>query len=79
MLLRDGAAQSAVIDGLDDMIRRMQQIPGGWARPDSWALVQNSYLQIVETLELALRSWFEDDDGAVAGLHGEHYKPCVLL
>jgi len=40
MLLRDGAAQSAVIDGLDDMIRRMQQIPGGWARPDSWALVQ---------------------------------------
>lgn len=56
------------------MIRRMQQIPGGWARPDSWALAQNSYLQLVETLELALRSWFEDDDGAVAGLHGEHYK-----
>ncbi|MGH3826905.1 MAG: PIN domain-containing protein [Pseudonocardiaceae bacterium] len=59
---------------MDDMIRRMQQIPGGWARPDSWALVQNSYLQLVETLEQALRSWFEDDDGAVAGLYGEHYK-----
>jgi hypothetical protein len=36
--------------------------------------VQNSYLQLVETLEQALRSWFEDDDGAVAGLYGEHYK-----
>jgi hypothetical protein len=56
------------------MIRRMQQIPGGWARPDSWALVQNSCLQLVETLERALSSWFEDDDGAVAGLHGEHCK-----
>ena len=56
------------------MIRRMQQIPGGWARPDSRALVQNSYLHLVETLEGALSSWFEDDDGAVAGLHGEHYK-----
>jgi rRNA-processing protein FCF1 len=31
-------------------------------------------LQLVETLEKALRSWFEDDDGAVAALHGEHYK-----
>jgi hypothetical protein len=56
------------------MMRRMQQIPGGWARPGSWALVQNSYFQLVETLEQALSSWFEDDDGAVAGLHGEHYK-----
>jgi hypothetical protein len=56
------------------MIRRMQRIPGGWARPDSWALVQNSYLQLVETLEQALSSWFEDDDGAVAGLHGERCK-----
>ena len=74
MLLSKGATPLAVIDGLDDMIRRMQQIPGGWARPDSWALVQNSYLQLVETLEQALRSWFEDDDGAVAGLYGEHYK-----
>jgi hypothetical protein len=36
--------------------------------------VQNSYLQLVETLERALSSWFEDDDGAVVGLHGEHYK-----
>jgi hypothetical protein len=36
--------------------------------------VQNSYLRLVETLEQALRSWFEDDDGAVAGLYGEHYK-----
>jgi len=48
------------------MIRRMQQIPAGWARPDSWALVQNSCLQLVETLEQALSSWFEDDDGAMA-------------
>jgi rRNA-processing protein FCF1 len=74
MLLSEGASSSSVIDGLDDMIRRMQQIPGGWARPDSWTLVQNSYLQVVEILERALRSWFEDDDGAVAGLYGEHYK-----
>jgi len=73
-LLSEGASPSSVIDGLDDMIRRMQQIPGGWARPDSRALVQNSYLHLVETLEGALSSWFEDDDGAVAGLHGEHYK-----
>jgi hypothetical protein len=36
--------------------------------------VQNSYLQLVETLEQALSSWFEDDDGAVAGLRGEHCK-----
>jgi hypothetical protein len=43
-------------------------------RPDSWALVQNSCLQLVETLEQALSSWFEDDDGAVAGLRGEHCK-----
>ena len=68
------ACPSSVIDGLDDMIRRMQQIPGGWARPDSRALVQDSCVQLVETLERALSSWFEDDDGAVAGLHGEHYK-----
>lgn len=74
MLLSEGAPPAAVIDGLDDMIRRMQQIPGGWARPDSWSLVQNSYLQLAETLEQALRSWFEDDDGAVTGLYGEHYK-----
>jgi hypothetical protein len=74
MLLSEGATPVAVGDGLDDMIRRMQQIPGGWARPDSWSLVQNSYLQLVETLEQALLSWFEDDDGAVAGLYGEHYK-----
>jgi rRNA-processing protein FCF1 len=74
MLLSEGAAPAAVADGLDDMIRRMQQIPGGWARPDSWSLVQNSYLQLVETLEQALRSWFEDDDGAAAGLYGGHYK-----
>jgi hypothetical protein len=52
----------------------MRQVLGGWARPGSWALVQNSYLQLVETLEQALSSWFEDDDGAVAGLHGEHCK-----
>jgi hypothetical protein len=74
MLLSEGVTPVAVADGLDDMIRRLQQIPGGWARPDSWSLVQNSYLQLVETLEQALRSWFEDDDGAVAGLYGEHYK-----
>ena len=49
------------------MIRRMQQIPGGWARSNWWALVQNSYLQLVEALERPLSSWFEDDDGAVAG------------
>jgi hypothetical protein len=74
LLLSEGATPAAVADGLDDMIRRMQQISGGWARPDSRSLVQNSYLQLVETLEQALRSWFEDDDGAVAGLYGEHYK-----
>jgi hypothetical protein len=74
MLLNEHAPPDAVISGLDDMIRRLQQIPGGWSRPDSWAVVQNSYLQLVETLEQALRSWFEDDDGAVTGLHGEHYK-----
>ena len=67
MLLSEGASPSSVIDGLDDMIRRMQQIPSGWARPDSWALVQNSYLQLVETLDQALSSWFEDDDGARVG------------
>jgi hypothetical protein len=27
----------------------------------------------METLERALRSWFEDDDGSRAGLFGEHY------
>lgn len=74
MLLSEGTSPAPVIDGLDDMIRRMQQIPAGWARPDSWPLVQNSYLQLVETLEQALKSWFDDDDGAVAGLYGEHYK-----
>jgi len=74
MLLSEGASPSSAIDGLDDMIRRMQQIPSGWARPDSWTMVQNSYLQLVETLEQALRSWFEDDDGAVAGLYGGYYK-----
>jgi hypothetical protein len=74
MFLNEHAPPAAVISGLDDMIRRLQQIPGGWARPDSWATVQNSYLQLVETLEQALRSWFEDDDGAVTGLYGEHYK-----
>lgn len=47
MLLSEGASPAAVVDGLDDMVRRMQQIPGGWARPDSWAVVQNSYLQLV--------------------------------
>ena len=74
MLLNEHAPPAAVINGLDDMIRRLQQIPSGWARPDSWAAVQNSYLQLVETLEQALRSWFEDDDGAVIGFHGGHYK-----
>jgi len=74
MLHSEGATPIAVADGLDDMIRQMQQIPGSWARPDSWSLVQNSYLQLVETLEQALRSWFEDDDGAVAGLYSEHYR-----
>jgi hypothetical protein len=28
----------------------------------------------VETLERSLRSWSEDDDGAVAWLYGEQYK-----
>jgi hypothetical protein len=35
--------------------------------------VQNSYLQLAETLAQALRSWFEDDDGVIAGLYGDHY------
>jgi hypothetical protein len=71
-LLQDNLARHW--QALEDMIRRMQPIPGGWARHDSWSLVQNSYLQLVETLEEALRSWFEDDDDAVAGLYGEHFK-----
>jgi hypothetical protein len=74
MLLNEHASPAAVISGLDDMIRRLQQISGGWARPDAWARVQNSYLQLVETLEQSLRSWFEDDDGAETRLYGEHYK-----
>jgi hypothetical protein len=61
------------MEGLDGMISRMQQIDGGWARPDSWASVQNSYLQLAETLAQALRSWFEDDDGVIAGLYGDQY------
>ena len=28
----------------------------------------------METLERSLRSWFEDDDGAVVGFYDEHYK-----
>jgi hypothetical protein len=69
-----GPLPPGVVSGLDDMIRRFQQIPSGWARPDSWALVQNSYLQLVEIVEQSLRSWFEDDDDASTGLYGEHYK-----
>jgi len=57
VLLREGATPVPVADGLDDMIRRMQQIQGGWAGPDSWSLAQKSYLQLVETLEQALRFW----------------------
>jgi hypothetical protein len=74
MLLSESATPLAVTAGLDDMIRRLQQIPAGWARPDSWPMVQNSYLQLVETIENALRSWFDDDEGAAQGLYGEHYK-----
>lgn len=74
MLLSESATPSAVTAGLDDMIRRLQQIPAGWARPDSGPIVQNSYLQLAETIENALRSWFDDDDGAAQGLYGEHYK-----
>ncbi|MHB1595613.1 MAG: PIN domain-containing protein [Streptosporangiaceae bacterium] len=74
MLFSESATPATVTAGLDDMIARLQQIPAGWARPDSWPAVQNSYLQLVETIENALRSWFDDDDGATQGLYGEHYK-----
>jgi len=37
-------------------------------------VTQNGYLQLVETLERALRSWFGDDDGTGAGLFREHYR-----
>jgi hypothetical protein len=81
VLLSEEPSPSAVIDGLDDMIRRMQQILGGWAQPDSWALVENSYLQLVEMLEHGVRSWCEDDDGAQCGDHRrrvEVFCDCVL-
>jgi rRNA-processing protein FCF1 len=74
MLLNEWAEPDAALDGLDDMIRRFQGVPAASARPGDWQVAQNSYLQVVETVERVLPSLFEDDDGMAAGMFGDHYR-----
>jgi rRNA-processing protein FCF1 len=71
MLLNDGMQPAAVVAGLDEMIRRLQ-----WATTTSnqWSEARNSYLVVLEALDPSLRTWFEDDDGAGAGLYSDHHK-----
>jgi hypothetical protein len=74
VLPREGVDPSAVITGLRDLITQLQNVASTWgAGPDAWKYGQNAYLQAAETIEASLRSWFEDDDGAGAGIVGDGY------
>jgi hypothetical protein len=73
VLLTEGQDPDRVIDGINDVIRRFERVTSG----DRWQAEQNDYLQLLETLEGCLRSWFEDDDGTTAQLRGEQYRLIV--
>lgn len=70
MLLKEGATPTSVVTGLDDMIGRLQRVAGG----SNWSAARDAYLVVLEAVDPSLRSWFEDDDGAGVGMHGDHYK-----
>lgn len=74
MLLKDGVRAADAEAALTNLIGQFEAVPGAWARPDWWQIVQNKYLQVVESAEMQLSSLFEDDDGTAAGLFSEGHR-----
>jgi hypothetical protein len=44
MLLHDGVPPASVVDGLDDMVRRLEGVTGA----DGWSQARDAYLVVLE-------------------------------